>query len=473
MKGSLIYRDFEGAGLVVAGDVGERYVLPDPVVVIDSREIVEGSVFVALPGERTDGHSYIGEVFSNGASWAVVSREWYEAHGGEFSAPGHRFVVAVDPVAALQHLALSYRNRFDIPVIGVGGSNGKTTTKEMISAVLATRFRVHMSRGNRNNHLGVPLTLLQMRSDCDVAVVEMGINHPGEMELLAAIARPTHGLLTNIGHEHLEFFGSLDGVADAEAALYRYLDHRGGTLFINSDDHRLSAACSGLDPERLVFYGTAQGGRNSMWSEEVTTDRVGRISFTIASAAYRQPVSTNFIGRHNVSNAIAAAAVGRHFGISPAMIATAFVSLLPATGWKRMELLEGRGLVVLNDTYNANPDSMRFALDTLGGLQCSGRKIAVIGDMLELGATSPEEHEHIGSYIRQVPIDGVCTFGEMSRLTGSNTGKLHLGHFDRMEALTEFLAGYVKAGDALLFKGSRGMRLEVAAESLIKEKTQE
>jgi UDP-N-acetylmuramoyl-tripeptide--D-alanyl-D-alanine ligase len=473
MKGSLIYRDFQEAGLVVAEEGGERYLLPDPVVVIDSREVVEGSVFVALPGERTDGHRYIGEVFDHGAAWAVVGREWYESHGEEFRGPGRRFLVVEDQVAALQQIALTYRNRFEIPVIGVGGSNGKTTTKEMISAVLATGFRVHMSQGNRNNHLGVPLTLLQMRRDTGIAVVEMGINHPGEMELLAAIARPTHGLLTNIGHEHLEFFGSLDGVSDAEAALYRYVDRSGGTVFINGDDPRLMAAGSGLDPERSVFYGTAPGGRNSLWPEELTTDRVGRISFILSSADCRQPVSTNFIGRHNLSNAVAAAAVGRHFGIAPAMIATAFASLHPAKGWKRMELLEGGGVVVLNDTYNANPDSMRFALDTLGGLDCRGRKIAVIGDMLELGGTSSEEHENIGRYIRQVPIDAVCTFGEMSRLSGLHTGKIQLGHFERMEMLTEFLSGYVRSGDAVLFKGSRGMRLEVAAESLVREKTQE
>ena len=471
MKGALTYGDFEQAGRIVAADAGERRAIPDPVVVIDSREAVAGSVFVALPGERTDGHSYIGDVFARGAAWAVVSRAWYEAHGHEFREPEHRFVVAEDTVVALQKLASCYRERFDIPVIGVGGSNGKTTTKEMIAAVLATNVSVHMSQGNRNNHLGVPLTLLQMRRETGIAVVEMGINHTGEMAFLCGIARPTHGLLTNIGHEHLEFFGSLDGVADAEAELFRFLDGNGGTAFVNMDDARLRAAGSGL--ARKVCFGTAADGDNAWWAEGISTDRVGRVSFTLCSRVCRQQVSMNFIGRHNIINALAAATVGSHFGIASPAIASGLEGLLPAKGWKRMELLEGGGIVVLNDTYNANPDSVRFALDTLGGIGCAGQKIAVIGDMLELGDTSAVEHEIIGRYIQQVPIDGVCTYGEMSRLCCRNAGARCLGHFESMDELNAFLADRVKAGDAVLFKGSRGMKLELAAESLIRAKTQE
>ncbi len=471
MKGRLTYADLRQAGRIVAADVDERYAIADPVVVIDSREAVAGSIFVALPGDRTDGHRYVGDIFARGAAWAVVSREWHDANGGEFTAPGHRFVVADDPVAALQALGTCYRARFDIPVIGVGGSNGKTTTKEMLAAVLATKFSVHMSQGNRNNHLGVPLTLLQMRRDTEVAVVEMGINHPGEMALLCAIARPTHGLLTNIGHEHLEFFGSLDGVAEAEAELFGFLQSNGGTAFVNMDDHRLRKAGEGLS--RKVCFGTAPGGCNGWWAEEVSADRVGRVSFTLASQACRQPVSLQFIGRHNVINALCAATVGSQLGIGAEGIAAGLGGLLPARGWKRMELLEGGGIVVLNDTYNANPDSVRFGLDTLAGLGCEGRKYAVIGDMLELGDTSAVEHEGIGRYIQQAAVDGVCTYGEMSRLCCREAGARCLGHFDDMEALNAFLAGLVTAGDAVLFKGSRGMRLEIAAEALLRAKTQQ
>ncbi len=468
MKGALIFSDFERAGTIVARDVAEGYRLDDPVVVIDSRKAVEGAVFVALPGERTDGHRFIGEVFAAGAAWAVVSRQWFAEKGAEFSGPGHRFLVADDPVAAFQQLAAAYRERFDIPVIGIGGSNGKTTTKEMVAAVLSTSFRVLVTQGNYNNHLGVPLTLLQMRRNTEVAVIEMGINHPGEMEFLCSIACPTHGLLTNIGHEHLEFFGSLDGVADAEAALFRYLEAHGGTAFVNFDDHRLAAA--GAPLSRKTGYGMELGEGRAWWAENIGADRVGRVSFTLRSGSgVRQPVAMHFVGRHNVINAVAAAAVGAHFGLEPAHIADGLGSLQPAKGWKRMELFDDGEIVVLNDTYNANPDSVRFALDTLAAIECQGRKIAVLGDMLELGGNSAIEHEAIGKYIRELPIDACLAYGDDARLICRESGERCLCHFGTMDELRQFLAGYVQPGDAVLFKGSRGMRLELAADDLIKQ----
>ncbi|MBN1928456.1 MAG: UDP-N-acetylmuramoyl-tripeptide--D-alanyl-D-alanine ligase [Chlorobiaceae bacterium] len=467
MKGALIFSDFSRAGTIVAPDVHEGYRLEAPVVVIDSRKAVEGAVFIALPGERTDGHRFVGEVFASGASWAVVSREWFARHGAEHTGEGRRFLVCDDPVAAFQQLATSYRERFDIPVIGIGGSNGKTTTKEMVAAVLSTGFNVRVTQGNYNNHLGVPLTLLQMRRDTEIAVVELGINHPGEMAFLCSLARPTHGLLTNIGHEHLEFFGSLDGVAEAEAELFGYLEASGGTAFVNLDDHRLAAAGAGLS--RKICYGAMPGAPRQWWAEQVGADRVGRISFTLCSeAGVRQPVAMHFIGRHNVTNAVAAAAVGAHFGLAPESIARGLGELTPASGWKRMELLEAGGVVVLNDTYNANPDSVRLALDTLAALECSGRKIAVLGDMLELGGNAALEHESIGSYIRRLPLDACVTCGALARFCCMAAQERCLGHFETLDGLNAFLGSYVRPGDAVLFKGSRGMKLELAAEALVK-----
>lgn len=467
MKAALVYSDFIAAGRIVAADVDERYLLVDPVVVIDSRKVVEGSVFVALPGERTDGHRFVGEVFANGASWAVVSSAWFNEHGAELRGEGRRFLVADDPVVAFQQLAAAYRQHFNISVIGIGGSNGKTTTKEMVAAVLSTRFNVLVTQGNFNNHLGVPLTLFQMRRDTEIAVIEMGINHPGEMEFLCSMARPTHGLLTNIGHEHLEFFGSLDGVTDAEAVLFRYLEAHGGTAFVNLDDPRLAAASQALS--RKLCYGAEPGSPRAWWAEEVGSDRAGRISFTLCSeGGVCQPVAMNFIGRHNVSNAVAAAAVGVHFDIAPEAIARGLGELRPASGWKRMELLEAGGVTVINDTYNANPDSVRLALDTLASLDCSGRKLAVLGDMLELGGNAAVEHESIGRYIRQLPIEACVTFGPLAAGCCRTAQELCLGHFNAMADLDAFLADSVRPGDAVLFKGSRGLKLELAAEALVK-----
>jgi UDP-N-acetylmuramoyl-tripeptide--D-alanyl-D-alanine ligase len=470
MKGALIFSDFKRAGTIVARDVDESYRLDDPVVVIDSRKAVDGAVFIALPGERTDGHRFVGEVFANGASWAVVSSEWFAEKGAKHQGDGRRFLVADDPVVAFQQLASAYRERFDIPVIGIGGSNGKTTTKEMVAAVLSTGFNVLVTQGNYNNHLGVPLTLLRMRRDTEVAVIEMGINHPGEMEFLCSLAKPTHGLLTNIGHEHLEFFGSLDGVADAEAALFRYLEAHGGIAFVNLDDHRLAAAGAALS--RKIGYGATPGAGRAWWAENIGADRVGRISFMLSSESCRQPMAMQFVGRHNVINAVAAAAVGAHFGLAPAQIAERLGTLLPAKGWKRMELFDDGDIVVLNDTYNANPDSVRLALDTLAAIECRGRRIAVLGDMLELGDNSAIEHEGIGRYIRQLPLDACLTLGDAARLICEQVGERCLRHFGTMDELRGFLSEYVQPGDAVLFKGSRGMKLELAADDLIKQNQQ-
>lgn len=467
MKGALSYSDFKRAGRLVAADVDESYRLDDPVVVIDSRKVVKGAVFVALPGERTDGHRFVCVAFDAGASWAVVSSEWFSENGAEHVGEGRRFLVADDPVVAFQQLATSYRKRFDIPVIGIGGSNGKTTTKEMVAAVLSTGFKVLVTQGNFNNHLGVPLTLLQMRCDTEIAVIEMGINHPGEMDFLCSLAHPTHGLLTNIGHEHLEFFGSLNGVADAEAALFRYLEAHSGTAFVNLDDFRLAEAGSALS--RKICYGAQPGEPRTWWADDVGSDRVGRISFMLCSeGGVRQPVAMNFIGRQNVTNAVASAVVGAHFGLAPEQIASGLGELIPASGWKRMELLEAGGVVVLNDTYNANPDSVRLALDTLASLDCSGRKLAVLGDMLELGGNATLEHESIAHYIRQLPIDGCATIGPLAGSCCRNAQEQCLGHFETMDDLNGFLGDYVRPGDAVLFKGSRGMKLELAAEALVK-----
>lgn len=471
MKGVLGIDDLRGIGSIVAEgcDVGNLLPLVEPRVVIDSRMVTGGEVFVALAGEQTDGHRYVDEVFSRGALWAVVSEAWYATRPEARDTVPRRYLVVADTVAALQQMASVYRGTFSVPVLGVGGSNGKTTTKELLASVLATVFRVQMSCGNRNNHLGVPLTLLQMKRDTELAVVEMGINRPGEMELLVSIARPTHALLTNIGHEHLEFLHGLAGVAEAESALYRYVDRNGGTCFVNIADPWLARAAAGL--QRTVRYGLDHCQRGVPHAEGITLDVLGRPSFRLCLGAERQQVSLKLVGRHNVLNSLAAAAVGTHFGLSLSLIREGLEKLLPAPGWKRLEFQEAEGVVVVNDTYNANPDSMRLAIDLLCELHCPGRKIAVLGDMLELGESSMLEHERIGRYIQQSSIDLLFTFGDHSKgyVTG-NESRL-FGHFGSRESLFRSLADFVVPGDAVLFKASRGMRLEEVADALCRKRT--
>ncbi len=470
VKGVLNINDFRDFGeVVVAGAVPPSLEIVEPKVVIDSREITDGGIFIALKGERTDGHSYIRTVFDNGASWSMVSREWYKAEGFPKPPPGKGFLVTTDPVAGLQRLSTMYRSTFSVPVVAIGGSNGKTTTKEMVAAVLGTGYNVTVSQGNRNNHLGVPLTLLQLQRDTGIAVVEVGINHPGEMALLADIARPTHALLTNIGHEHLEFLLDLDGVAAAETKLYDYVRRNGGIAFINNDDLRLRDAGAGLAGS--FCYGTSESPDHICWAREIFVEQDGRLSFHLCTATGSEKIILNFTGRHNVINAVASAAVGSHFGLSLLQIREGLERLIPAPGWKRLEVVDSFGLRILNDTYNANSDSMRQAIEALCDMPCGGKRVAVLGDMLELGAAGDVEHDTIGRYIQQRPVDILLTFGDKARLIGLEAPGAFRGHFESREQLLAQLLALLHEDDVVLFKGSRGMKLEQVVESLITART--
>ncbi|MEI7694227.1 MAG: UDP-N-acetylmuramoyl-tripeptide--D-alanyl-D-alanine ligase [Chlorobium sp.] len=469
VKGVLRINDLRGFGEMVLPVNGSPSIeIIEPNVAIDSREIVDGAIFIALKGEKSDGHHYIDAVFEKGANWAMVSREWYAENSPE-PPPGRGFIVVPDPVEGLQRLAAMYRNTFTLPVVAIGGSNGKTTTKEMVASVLGTGFRVTMSQGNRNNHLGVPLTLLQLRQESGVAVVEVGINHPGEMALLAKIARPTHALLTNIGHEHLEFLLDLDGVAAAETQLFDYLREHGGTAFVNMDDELLKAAGAGL-PEKIC-YGVSVSSFGSLCrASSISIERDGRLAFLLSTQEGVEKITLNFTGKHNIVNAVAAASVGLHFGLSLNQICEGLEGLVPAPGWKRLEVINRGGLRILNDTYNANSDSMRLAIDALCDIPCEGRRVAVLADMLELGVSGDVEHKTIGRYLHQKKVDMLYTLGESSRLIGQESLNSCWGHFQNHETLLERLLTDLQDGDAVLFKGSRGMRLERVVDALIKEK---
>ena len=458
--------DFESLGIIAGNNCEDPLRFVEPSVVIDSRKVTGGEVFIALEGEHTDGHHFVRQAFEKGARCAVVSREWYEHQEPLTDNACFRCVVVPDTVEAMQKLAKLYRLKFDIPVMGIGGSNGKTTTKEMTASVLRSGYSVHSSEGNLNNHLGVPLTLFGLRGEHEMAVVEMGINHPGEMELLTSIARPTHGLLTNIGHEHLEFLRDLDGVAYAETALYRYVQKNGGVVFVNSEDERLYEAATGL--ANTVFYGSRQQDAG-VWAEGITMNGTGNALFTLCFPAGKLPVTLQFAGRHNVSNAVAAAAVGFHFGLTPQEIAAGLERLKPERGWKRLEFQEAGGIIVVNDTYNANPDSLRHALDLLCEMPASGKRVAVVGDMLELGEVSEAEHREIGRYAAGLRrLDALYTFGKQAALCCREAGAKCSGHFTEEERLQELLNRSLKPGDVLLLKASRGMRLERFAEGLMK-----
>jgi UDP-N-acetylmuramoyl-tripeptide--D-alanyl-D-alanine ligase len=422
--------------------------LPLTGVSTDSRSLSPGELFVALTGERFDGHAFVVRAQQQGAVAAIVERPIAEASG-------ITQVVVENSLAALSRLARNHRRKFRIPVIAVAGSNGKTTTKEMIAAVLRGDRSVLSTAGNLNNHIGMPLTLLRLRKEHEAAVVEIGTNHPGELGALVKILEPTHGLITNIGLEHLEFFGSLAGVAREEGAVYRWLAAR-GTAFVNADDPR--AVVLARPVRRKVTFGFAGG--LDVTGSALQLDERGCPSFRCGGKKLSRsfPVRLTVPGAHMAANALAAAAVGIAFKVPPRKIQAALEAFqAPA---KRMEVLSIAGVTVFNDTYNANPDSVIAGLRTLAGAAVAGKRIAVLADMKELGAGGPAEHARVGKALTELGIEYLLTYGEVAKHYHDAAHPTFAVHYDQKNVLAEYLAELLTPGDAVLIKGSRGMAME-------------
>jgi UDP-N-acetylmuramoyl-tripeptide--D-alanyl-D-alanine ligase len=367
-------------------------------------------------------------------------------------------LVVDDTTKALGDLAAYYRAKFKIPFIAIAGSNGKTTTKNMISAVLGTKYNVLATEGNLNNQIGVPQTLFRLADSHDVAVVEIGTNHFGELAYLCKILAPTHGLITNIGHEHLEFFRTLDGVAKAEGELITWLRSRKGTFFLNKDDGRLVKQTRVSKGMKVIPFGfraratAVKGTLASVNEHGCARLKVRHKAGTISTIQLGVP------GEQNAANALAAATVGVALKVPAKSIAKALESFVPAG--KRSELIRLNGLTVINDTYNANPDSVLAALKTMRSMTVNGRRIAVLGDMLELGVTAEQEHRAVGKSLSRNKVDCLFTFGEFTKHTSDAAAVRVKKHFATKAALAEELALLVRDGDVVLVKGSRGMKME-------------
>ncbi len=416
-------------------------------VSIDSRTIGAGELFFALRGERFDGHAFVGAAAARGAAGAVVEK------AGDFSVPQ---VIVKDGVAALATLAQSWRRRFDATVFGVGGSNGKTTTKELLASILEGAGPTLATRGNLNNHLGVPLTLLRLTAKHRYAVIEMGANHPGEIAALAAIAKPAIALVTNAGDEHLEGFGDLEGVARAEGELFAALAPA-GVAVINADDpfHELwqtmaPTACRtsfGIDAPADVRATNLQGRIES--GAFVT-------AFTLSIGAGEARVRLGLAGRHNVANALGAAAAAHAAGVSLATIVAGLERVQPVSG--RLQLKAGpRGSWLIDDSYNANPSSMRAGIDVLCSLP--GERWLVLGEMAELGAHTEASHADIGDYARRAGVSRLFAIGAAARHAVAAFGA-RASWFDDAGRLADAVAAGLEAGVTVLIKGSRLNRLE-------------
>ena len=420
---------------------------------INTGALKQGEIFFALKGERTDGHRFVEAAYEAGASSAVVEKDWIAEN--TVSGP----VIAVEaPDLALGDLARAYRRRLDIPVVGITGSNGKTTTKDMTSAVLAKRYSVLATSGNLNTRLGVPMTVLSI-NDHDVAVIEMGISEHHGLTYLCDIADPTIGVITNIGPTHLEFLGSVEGVAAAKGELLEYLDESSMAI-LNFDDLLLPKERA---KGRLLGFGIEM---NSQFrGEGLVLDREGCGHFSLQNHDFDLRIP----GRHNVYNALAAAAVGACLDVPLSDAAQALKIFQPTK--LRSQVAERDGIRVYIDAYNANPASMMAALRAACGIEVSGRRIAVLGDMLELGPTAEEAHFELGRHAQLYGIYELVAVGEFAedmiagaREEGMRPDRTHA--FPDREPVTAFLEARMEDGDLVLIKGSRGIALEGVVEAL-------
>ncbi|MDZ7342829.1 MAG: UDP-N-acetylmuramoyl-tripeptide--D-alanyl-D-alanine ligase, partial [candidate division KSB1 bacterium] len=354
-----------------------------------------------------------------------------------------------------------YRLQFDLPLLALTGSNGKTTTKEMISTVLGCKYQVHKNKGNLNNHIGVPLSLLELTEQHEIAVIEMGTNHFGEISRLADIAQPTCGLITNIGPAHLEFFGSLDGVFRAKKELWQFLEQSGGTAFVNVDDPLLGTHRPATD--KVVTFGFENPA--DFQGKFVGLDEQGRATLKVGQESIKLGVS----GMHNIYNALAAIAVGSIFQVSFPEMKAALEAFVPAA--RRMEVLQQHGITIINDCYNSNPASARKALQTLSQIHTRGRRIAVLADMLELGAAALPEHQAIADYIVGLKnIDYLLAYGPLSAAMVERAHRLDFKqaiHFETKQALIKYLKQLIVSNDLLLIKGSRGMAMEEVTQNIL------
>ena len=426
-------------------------------ICIDSREAGEGSLFVPIIGEKVDAHRFIPQVFEQGAAATFTSKN-------EITESGKAQIKVVDTVKALGTLAAYYRKKFDMPVVGITGSVGKTSTKEMVSAALETGFQTMKTAGNQNSQIGVPLTLFRMEHTMNMAVVEMGISEFGEMDNLVRFAAPDVAVVTNIGEAHIAQFGKKENTRTEKLKIASGFNDK-NCLFLNGDDPLLfEAAKTQTCPVRL--FGTRP---ECDYRAENIAVKDGKNTFTMIYPGGEEDIVIRQLGMHNVLNALAAMAVAEHFGIKPAMSKKGLEAYEGIAMRQQINHLS-KGIKVIDDSYNASPASVRSGVDVLMQLDNPGRKMAVLGDILELGEVSRQYHYDTGVSIADAGLDVVLTVGnEMKALAEAlkDSGKeMIVESFDENEAVIEWLNAHLSDGDAVLVKGSRGMHEEEVVEAL-------
>lgn len=417
----LLYETFKSAGIVST----------------DTRKITPGSIFFALKGERFDGNEFAVNALEQGAALAVID-------DARFQVPGQTLLVP-DVLTALQDLARHHRSTFQIPVIGLTGSNGKTTSKELVNAVLSVKFRTLATTGNLNNHIGVPLTVLSIRPETEIAIIEMGANHVGEIELLSSIAQPTHGFITNIGKAHIGTFGGFENIIRGKTELYLHLIQQQGKVFINSANPIFAPMIRRFkDP---ILY----PGAGDFIHVELVPDETG----LVVRADGGRPIRSKLTGAYNFENIAVALCIGKYFGVATEEAARAVEAYTPSN--MRSQLIRSGTNTIILDAYNANPSSMEAAIHNLRAMRAV-KKIAIVGDMYELGDDGEEEHLHIGKLLNDQEFSEVFLCGSLMSKAQAECPKAKT--FSGRDSLIAYLQLHKPQDSTILIKASRGMGLE-------------
>jgi len=412
--------------------------LKHPIISTDTRKITEGCIFFALRGDNFNANEFAQEAIDKGAAYVIVDEPQ--------KISSSQFILVKDVLTTIQELANYHRNQFKIPFIGITGSNGKTTSKELVNAVLSQKYKTSFTQGNFNNHIGVPLTLLSIPLDCEIAIIEMGANHIGEIGALCEIAEPNYGVITNIGTAHIEGFGSREGIITGKSELYKFISKTNGTLFVNQNDQLLVSLSKEI---KTVQYSTAD--ISDFHSNPFITFNYKDV--TISSQLY---------GEYNLPNILLAITVGEYFGVSVAQIKTALENYVSNNNRSQIVRLSHHTLYL--DAYNANPSSMSVAIDSFNSIH-STNKLLILGDMLELGNVSEKEHQLIVDKIFQLGLTALFVGNEFQKLSN----KYNFNFVKNNDEAILFLESRLKNYSDILIKGSRGIRLEKVAEYIQKK----
>ncbi len=426
--------------------------LQHPQISTDTRKITPNSIFFALKGANFNANTFAEKALEMGAAYAVIDEAAYRK--------SDRFILVDDALAALQDLARFHRKQLNIPVIGLTGSNGKTTTKELINSVLSQQFKTYATKGNLNNHIGVPLTLLSISRETEIAIIEMGANHQREIAFLCSIAQPTHGLITNIGKAHLEGFGGPEGVRKGKGELFDFLEHTSGTAFVNHDDLILEEMAFHRNFKHVVYYGKEE--TNSVSGEIVENAPLLKVQWQAneGTSTQKQEVQTQLTGSYNFDNILAAICIGHEFKLSAEQINAGISSYQPENS--RSQILQTKTNTLICDYYNANPSSMEVAIKNLAAITAN-KKVLILGDMFELGEHSSEEHELIIQKANEIAADERIFIGQaFYRHHASFTGTFYA----TTDAAFTALKSLPITNATVLVKGSRSMKLESLLELL-------